>query len=95
MNVVLLVKKLQSKDWNERWQAAAELGKINDSEAIKSLNQALENEDPFTRSHAMMALQTLQVRDYAVIDAMEKIAAQDPEEYVRTIAQSILRTLRV
>jgi hypothetical protein len=95
-----LIKRLKDPDNKVRLSAALSLGKLGDKRAIPPLTAALSDSDKTVRGVAAAALGKLvdatvdpKVRD-AAIGALERVAKNDPDAFVRSQAQKSYDALK-
>ena len=75
-----------------RWHATVALGDVSHEQDVETLIDRTEDEIPFVRAHAAIALS--EIGSPKGLEAVERLAASDPVERVKKIAGKALRALR-
>jgi len=87
INIDDVIKQLNSKDSEERRQAASALGRTGNSKAIEPLIKALEDKDKDVRMHAAEALGS--IRDQKAISALIKALEDKDKDVIRYAARAL------
>jgi hypothetical protein len=87
----VLVIKLKDEDVRIQWSAAYALGFRADSSYASSLIELLPNESSYLRQVALWGLGRMEAIE--AIDKAQDMAVNDPEEFVREMAQTVFDRL--
>lgn len=90
--VEALARLGDDEDGVVRWHAVVALGDVGDQRAGPLLMRRLNDPVPFVRGHAAIAL--AQVGDAKYLDELERAAAQEKHEKMKTVIASAARLLK-
>ncbi len=91
-SAVFLIDSLKDENFNVKCVAIKELLALGAEIPLSSLSELLEDENEHVRSHAVKAL--IAVSDEESLSLLEGVSNEDPDEWVRKLAQNHILKIR-